>query len=55
MTDDEELSLRRESRFWELPPVKWWIRGHGRDGYSFRLLLWPAYRLDINVWTLFEW
>ncbi|RQT27353.1 hypothetical protein [Burkholderia cepacia] len=41
MTDNEELSLHQESCFWQLAPVKWWIRGHGRDGYSFRLLLWP--------------
>ncbi len=41
MTDNEALSLRPESRFWQLAPVKWWIRGHGRDGYSFRLLLVP--------------
>lgn len=41
LTDNEELSLHQESRFWQLAPVKWWIRGHGRDGYSFRLLLWP--------------
>ncbi|UTV58850.1 hypothetical protein [Burkholderia arboris] len=41
MTDNDELSLRRESRFWQLAPVRWWIRGHGSDGYSFRLLLHP--------------
>ncbi|WP_321859682.1 hypothetical protein [Burkholderia cenocepacia] len=41
MTDNDELSLRPESRFWQLAPVRWWIRGHGRDGYSFRLLLCP--------------
>ncbi|HDR9585987.1 TPA: hypothetical protein QDC22_003567 [Burkholderia stabilis] len=41
MTDNDELSLRPESRFWQLAPVRWWIRGHGRDGYSFRLLLVP--------------
>ncbi len=41
VNDIEELSLHRDSRFWEWPPVKWWIRGHGRGGYSFRLLLWP--------------
>ncbi|AOR72322.1 hypothetical protein BBJ41_28440 [Burkholderia stabilis] len=41
MTDNDELSLRPESRFWRLAPVRWWIRGHGRDGYSFRLLLVP--------------
>lgn len=37
----EKLLLHRESRFWEFSLVKWWIRGHGRDGYSFRLLLFP--------------
>lgn len=41
LTDNDELSLRPESRFWQLAPVRWWIRGHGRDGYSFRLLLVP--------------
>ncbi|RBJ71444.1 hypothetical protein C3L29_035845, partial [Pseudomonas sp. MWU12-2534b] len=41
MNDIEELSLHRDSRFWRLPLVKWWIQGHGRDGYSFRLLLVP--------------
>ncbi|RXV68635.1 hypothetical protein D1006_26195 [Burkholderia stabilis] len=41
MTDFEELSLHRDSRFWQLSLVKWWIQGHGRDGYSFRLLLVP--------------
>ncbi len=41
LTDNDELSLRPESRFWRLAPVRWWIRGHGRDGYSFRLLLVP--------------
>ncbi|VBB15529.1 hypothetical protein [Burkholderia stabilis] len=41
MTDNDELSIRPESRFWQLAPVRWWIRGHGRDGYSFRLLLVP--------------
>ncbi len=41
LTDNEELSLHRESRFWRLPLVRAWIQGHGRDGYSFRLLLWP--------------
>ncbi|CAI8695306.1 ABC transporter permease [Burkholderia sp. IT-111MI5] len=41
LTDNEELSLHRESRFWQLSPVKWWIQGHGRGGYSFRLLLVP--------------
>ncbi len=41
MTDDEALAFDSESRFWRWPPMKWWIRGHGRDGYSFRLLLVP--------------
>ncbi len=41
LTDNDELSIRPESRFWQLAPVRWWIRGHGRDGYSFRLLLVP--------------
>ncbi|KWA23973.1 hypothetical protein WT39_23590 [Burkholderia territorii] len=38
---ERQLSLHRDSRFWQWPPVKWWILGHGRDGYSFRLLLVP--------------
>lgn len=38
---EQPLSRHRDSRFWQLPPVQWWIRGHGRDGYSFRLLLVP--------------
>ncbi|AFQ51859.1 hypothetical protein [Burkholderia cepacia] len=38
---EQQLSLRRDSRFWQLLPVKWWIQGHGRDGYAFRLLLVP--------------
>jgi len=38
---EQQLARHRDSRFWQLPPVKWWIQGHGRDGYSFRLLLVP--------------
>lgn len=38
---EQRLSRHRDNRFWQLQPVKWWIQGHGRDGYSFRLLLIP--------------
>ena len=41
MTDIEKLSLHQDSRFWQMSLVKWWIQGHGRDGYSFLLLLVP--------------
>ena len=56
MTDNDELSLRQESRFWQLAPVRWWIRGHGRDGYSFRLLLHPLVLVCVleSVCMMFE-
>ncbi|WP_321810576.1 MULTISPECIES: hypothetical protein [unclassified Burkholderia] len=38
---EQRLSRHRDNRVWQLQPVKWWIQGHGRDGYSFRLLLMP--------------
>ncbi|RKT99243.1 hypothetical protein C7H84_32505 [Burkholderia sp. Nafp2/4-1b] len=38
---EQQLARHRDSRFWQWPPVKWWIQGHGRDGYSFPLLLIP--------------
>jgi hypothetical protein len=36
-----DLPLRRERGFWRWKIVQWWIQGHGRNGYTFALLLIP--------------
>jgi len=52
LSDLNENPRRRESRFWRSAWVKWWIQGHGRDGYSFRLLLVPLIGIFVLVFIL---
>jgi len=52
LSDLNENPRRRERRFWRHAWVKWWIQGHGRDGYSFRLLLVPLIGIFVLVFIL---
>ncbi|WDD90857.1 hypothetical protein Bsp3421_000737 [Burkholderia sp. FERM BP-3421] len=47
-----DLRLRRERGFWRWQLVKWWIQGHGKDGYTFRLLLVPLVLVFVVVFGL---
>ncbi|KVO80318.1 hypothetical protein WK11_16415 [Burkholderia ubonensis] len=52
MSNSQEIPLHEESRFWENTLVKRWVRGHGEDGYDFRLLLYPLAGIFVLLFVL---
>lgn len=52
LSNSQEIPLHEESRFWENTLVKRWVRGHGEDGYDFRLLLYPLAGIFVLLFVL---